>query len=96
MGYMGFGMRKADWERKPKEAFKKAKDLYGSNLESFPKTAAPEELVSTDFAELARLREQHKQRFHFGAVISKMVFGIGMVLLLLLLYYATVKGLDYP
>ena len=32
MGYMGFGMRKENYSRKPKKAFKKLKEVYGDNL----------------------------------------------------------------
>jgi len=32
MGYMGFGMRKIDYTRKPKKAFKKVKHIYGKEL----------------------------------------------------------------
>lgn len=92
MGYMGFGMRKADWERKPKEAFKKATELYGNTLADLPKVELPEGPVSTDFDELARLPRLHKRRFHLGAHISGIIFGLGMLLLLILLYLAMMRG----
>lgn len=42
MGYMGFGMRKEAYTRKPKAAFKKVKKVYGEKP-VFPKskTTAP-------------------------------------------------------
>jgi len=35
MGYMGFGMRKEVYTRKPKVPFKKMKQLYGDKLEDY-------------------------------------------------------------
>ena len=32
MGYMGFGMRKENYSRKPKKAFEKIKQVYGENV----------------------------------------------------------------
>lgn len=92
MGYMGFGIRKEDWSRKPKEAFKKAKDLYGNHLERLSKPAAPEGTVTTDFAELARLREQHKSRFHLGATITTVILAIGILTLFFLVYFTLING----
>ena len=37
MGYMGFGMRKEVYTRKPKEAFKRIKKVYGEDV-NFPKS----------------------------------------------------------
>ncbi|WP_200975176.1 hypothetical protein [Echinicola sp. 20G] len=31
MGYMGFGMRKEDYKRKPKEALTRYKEVYGND-----------------------------------------------------------------
>ncbi|MDN5211306.1 hypothetical protein QQ020_04565 [Fulvivirgaceae bacterium BMA12] len=38
MGYMGFGMRKEVYTRKPKPAFKKIKKIYGKHLD-LPKSS---------------------------------------------------------
>ncbi len=38
MGYMGFGMRKIDYTRKPKKAFKKLKEIYGKDVD-LPKSS---------------------------------------------------------
>lgn len=35
MGYMGFGMRKEVYTRKPKRSFSRLKEIYGENLERF-------------------------------------------------------------
>ena len=35
MGYMGFGMRKEDYTRKPKTSFTRIKEVYGDHLENF-------------------------------------------------------------
>lgn len=35
MGYMGFGLRKEDYKRKPKTVFNKQKELYGDKLEKY-------------------------------------------------------------
>ena len=37
MGYMGFGMRKEDYKRKPKRAFSKLKEIYGEDV-NLPKS----------------------------------------------------------
>jgi hypothetical protein len=42
MGYMGFGMRKEDYTRKPKESFKTIKRIYGDNLD-IPKVGVDEQ-----------------------------------------------------
>ncbi|EMR02826.1 hypothetical protein [Cesiribacter andamanensis] len=95
MGYMGFGMRKEDWSRKPKEAFKKTKDRYGNRRGHVALPAGRPELVSTNFRELARIREAHERRFNRGAAITRLVFGLGMLVLLALLVYAMMNGLNY-
>jgi hypothetical protein len=38
MGYMGFGMRKEVYTRKPKTSFSKMKRIYGDHLEDFHKS----------------------------------------------------------
>jgi hypothetical protein len=35
MGYMGFGMRKEVYTRKPKTSFGKIKEIYGDHLERY-------------------------------------------------------------
>ena len=35
MGYMGFGMRKEVYTRRPKTSFSKMKKIYGDHLEDF-------------------------------------------------------------
>jgi hypothetical protein len=92
MGYMGFGMRKEDWSRKPKEAFKKTKDRYGNRRGHVTLPQGGLEPVSTNFDELARFREEHARRFNRGASISKLIFGLGILLLGALLFYAMIKA----
>lgn len=41
MGYMGFGMRKEDYTRRPKSAFSKMKKIYGDHMEDYHKSKAP-------------------------------------------------------
>ncbi len=55
MGYMGFGMRKEDYKRKPKGPFKKLKDLYGNDT--------PKVKHSKDAPELTREEVLHEFRF---------------------------------
>jgi hypothetical protein len=38
MGYMGFGMRKEVFTRKPKTSFSKMKMIYGDHMEDFHKS----------------------------------------------------------
>jgi hypothetical protein len=38
MGYIGFGMRKEVYTRKPKTSFSKMKKIYGDHLEDFHKS----------------------------------------------------------
>ena len=38
MGYMGFGMRKEVYTRKPKTSFSKMKKIYGDHMEDFHKS----------------------------------------------------------
>lgn len=35
MGYMGFGMRKEVYTRKPRTSFGKMKEIYGDHMETF-------------------------------------------------------------
>ena len=41
MGYMGFGMRKEVYTRKPKTSFGQMKKIYGDHLEDFHKRKHP-------------------------------------------------------
>ncbi|MFA0960259.1 hypothetical protein AB9P05_00475 [Roseivirga sp. BDSF3-8] len=41
MGYMGFGMRRIDYTRKPKKLFAAYKEVYGEHIEAVSKSAAP-------------------------------------------------------
>ena len=41
MGYMGFGMRKEVYTRRPKTSFSKMKKIYGDHMEDFHKSKAP-------------------------------------------------------
>jgi hypothetical protein len=38
MGYMGFGMRKEVYTRKPKTSFSKVRKIYGDHLEDFQRS----------------------------------------------------------
>ena len=38
MGYMGFGMRKEVYTRRPKTSFSKMKKIYGDHMEDFHKS----------------------------------------------------------
>lgn len=46
MGYMGFGMRKEVFTRKPKTSFSKMKKIYGDHMEDFHKSKTPKKAWS--------------------------------------------------
>ena len=47
MGYMGFGMRKEVYTRRPKTSFSKMKKIYGDHMEDFHKSKK----VKTEWSE---------------------------------------------
>ena len=56
MGYMGFGMRKEVYTRKPKTSFSKMKKIYGDHMEDFHKSkAAKKEWSEKDKEEFKRM-----------------------------------------
>jgi hypothetical protein len=61
MGYMGFGMRKEVYQRKPKTSFSKMKRIYGDHLEDFHKSKA------------VRNQWSEKDKEEFKAYVSKKI-----------------------
>lgn len=56
MGYMGFGMRKEDYNRTPKKSFDKIKKIYGEDL-NFPKVEGkPDEDISIENLKTKRFK----------------------------------------
>jgi len=56
MGYMGFGMRKEVYARKPKTSFSKMKKIYGDHMEDFHKSKiVKEEWSEKDKEEFKRM-----------------------------------------
>lgn len=60
MGYMGFGMKKENYTRKPRKAFKHLKKLYGDRLEKFDQPEKRTELKSDKLSEEDRAAITHR------------------------------------
>ena len=59
MGYMGFGMRKEVYTRKPKTSFGRMKKIYGDHMEDFHKSkATKKEWSEKDKEEFKRIVTQ--------------------------------------
>lgn len=60
MGYMGFGMRKEDYNRTPKKSFDKIKRIYGEDL-NFPRVEGkPNEEISIESRETKRFKHLYQ------------------------------------
>lgn len=51
MGYMGFGMQKENYNRKPKKVFKKTRELYGDRMENYTQTKLTDQSNYGDLSE---------------------------------------------
>jgi hypothetical protein len=62
MGYMGFGMRKEDYTRRPKKSFNKIKKIYGEDL-NLPKVKGKtDEYISIENLESRRFKQFYQTR----------------------------------
>lgn len=59
MGYMGFGMKKENYTRKPRKAFQHLKKLYGDRLDKFDHHEKRTELKSDKLTEAQRESIKH-------------------------------------
>ena len=82
MGYMGLGMRKEDYTRKPKRSFDKIKKIYGDTLD-FPKTKSKAKIDKP--VSFRRKRFKHFGDMAFVKVIKVVFFLVILSLLFLLL-----------
>lgn len=62
MGYMGFGMKKSVYQRKPKSSFSKMKNVYGDHLEDFQKSSKGMQAMSEKEKEDFRLEFAKKTK----------------------------------
>ena len=63
MGYMGFGMRKEVYKRKPKKSFQKLKELYGNDTPKVKHDPNAPKLTSEDVLNKPRFRSIHDTKF---------------------------------
>ncbi|MEQ8337770.1 MAG: hypothetical protein RIA62_10515 [Cyclobacteriaceae bacterium] len=78
MGYMGFGMRKEVYKRKPKESFKKLKELYGNDIPKAKFDPDAPVLTSEDVLNKPRFRSIHDTKLFQIAKVAIMFLLIGV------------------
>ena len=90
MGYMGFGMKKEVYTRKPKTPFARAKQLYGEKLEHYtstypvPKLSSPKLKLSAEQSEVIKaqiratiLKENKRKRvINVLTILSAIVLAV--------------------
>ena len=75
MGYMGFGMRKEVYTRKPKTSFSRMKKIYGDHMEDFHKSkssnATWSEKDKEEFRQMVtnRIRQSNMMESVFNTII---------------------------
>lgn len=83
MGYMGFGMRKEVYTRKPKEAFKKLKGIYGEKSRKISQDADPD-FDAIKVAHKGRFRQFYETTlFKLIAILSS----IGLIVSIIWTFY---------
>lgn len=85
MGFMGFGMRKENYKRKPKVAFKKLKSIYGDKLEDYYRLNKKtfDQLEDIDRSEIKR---QVRDEIISEGLLNNSIFIIILVVLIVLLW----------
>lgn len=76
MGYMGFGMHKEVYTRKPNTLFSKMKKIYGDHMEDFHKSKAPKkEWSEKDKEEIKRIvKNKIKQNYMMESVFNTIIY----------------------
>lgn len=76
MGYMGFGMHKEVYTRKPNTSFSKMKKIYGDHMEDFHKSKAPKkEWSEKDKEEIKRIvKNKIKQNYMMESVFNTIIY----------------------
>ncbi|MTI41452.1 hypothetical protein [Fulvivirga lutimaris] len=80
MGYMGFGMRKEVYSRKPKEAFKKLKQVHGE------KPKKEKGLDDSEYLELKQYRKSRFRHFYESKIFKVLSSGIIVASVLVLMW----------
>ncbi|UII23149.1 hypothetical protein [Fulvivirga ligni] len=71
MGYMGFGMRKEVYTRKPKRSFEKIKELYGNDIPRVEESDGKYELKAEEILNKKRFRTLYDTKaFRYFLVIA--------------------------
>lgn len=85
MGYMGFGMRKEVYKRKPKVPFKKLKSIYGDKLEDYHRLNKSKDIK---FDEEARKKVRHKVKREIisEGLLNNLIFLIILVALVIIIW----------
>lgn len=78
MGYIGFGIRKEVYKRKPKESFKKLKELYGNGIQKAKFDPDAPVLTSEDVLNKPRFRSIHDTKLFQIAKVAIMFLLIGV------------------
>lgn len=87
MGYMGFGMRKEVYTRKPKTAFKKLKAIYGDHLEDL-KIKSKNQVSPLSEADKQYLKEKVKRELMEESVYNFLIFAGTLIICILAFYFA--------
>jgi|TARA_Y100001934_G_C12372855_1_gene787463 cytoskeletal protein RodZ len=99
MGYMGFGMKKETYARKPRKIFKHLKNIYGDKLDKFDHHQKQTELHSQEFSDedrralqvklkqKSKAESRHKLRLLLLSVVL-MILGLAGFVWLFRLYFS--------
>lgn len=76
MGYMGFGMRKEVYTRRPKTSFSKMKKIYGDHMEDFHKSKTVKKEWSEEDKEEFRkiVTNKIKQNYLMESVFNTFIY----------------------
>ncbi len=85
MGYMGFGMRKEDYKRKPKESFKKIKERYGNDTPKPKHDPNSPQLTREEVLNKPRFKSIHDMRFFQLLKLTVLIGFVGFFLYLSLI-----------
>ena len=80
MGFMGFGMRKEVYKRKPKESFKRIKEIYGNDWTKINHNPNAPKLTSEEILNKPRFKSIHDTKIYKYGKISIIILLLGAFL----------------
>lgn len=86
MGYMGFGLRKEDYKRKPKTVFNRQKELYGDKLEKYPKVSRGYSLKK-HLEDLENFKNKRRNRSKISDSIIGILAAFAIIFLIWIMLY---------